>query len=174
MKIAIIGYSASGKSTLAQAMGRRYALPVLHLDRVQFLPGWQVRDKAEQQALTADFLDSHPDGWVIDGNYSGNCYERRMQEADRIIFMNFNRWACLARAIRRAARYRRQTRPDMGEGCTEKLDAEFIWWILYRGRRPQTRARYRRVCRTWPEKVTVLHNQRELDAFMRGLEPIHG
>lgn len=174
MKIAIIGYSASGKSTLAQTMGRLYGLPVLHLDRVQFLPGWQIRNKAEQQALTADFLDAHPGGWVIDGNYSGNCYERRLQEADRIIFMNFNRWTCLARAIRRAFRYRRQTRPDMGEGCTEKLDAEFVWWILYKGRRPKTRARYRWVARTWPEKVTALHNQRELDAFVRSLEPMRG
>lgn len=28
--------------------------------------------------------------WVIDGNYRKLEYERRLQEADRIIFMDFN------------------------------------------------------------------------------------
>lgn len=39
--------------------------------------------------------------WVIDGNYRKLEYERRLQEADRIIFMDFNRFSCLFRAYRR-------------------------------------------------------------------------
>lgn len=166
MKIAIIGYSASGKSTLAQALGRRYGLPVLHLDRVQFLPGWTERPKEEKLALVTEFLDAHPGGWVIDGNYSSLCHDRRMREADRIIFMDFGRWACLIRAARRARQYRGRTRPDMGDGCIEKLDAEFIRWILYKGRRPAIRARYRRLLAAYPDKTVTLRNQRELDDFM--------
>ena len=58
MKIAILGYSGSGKSTLARALGELYGVPVLHLDTVQFLPDWQVREQDEQLAIVQDFMDS--------------------------------------------------------------------------------------------------------------------
>ena len=40
MRIAVIGYSGAGKSTLARALGARYGVPVLHMDRVHWAPGW--------------------------------------------------------------------------------------------------------------------------------------
>ena len=46
MKIAVIGYAASGKSTLAARLGEMTGCPVLFLDKVQFVPGWQERDRA--------------------------------------------------------------------------------------------------------------------------------
>ena len=46
MKIAVLGYSGSGKSTLARKLGELYGVPVLHLDAVQFLPGWRERPHA--------------------------------------------------------------------------------------------------------------------------------
>ena len=39
-KIAVIGYSGAGKSTLASALGRKWGVDVLHIDCIQFLPGW--------------------------------------------------------------------------------------------------------------------------------------
>ncbi len=41
MKIAVLGYSGSGKSTLARRLGEYFQVPVLHLDVVNFLPGWE-------------------------------------------------------------------------------------------------------------------------------------
>ena len=43
MKIAVTGYSGAGKSTLARTLGERLGCPVLHLDTVQFTPGWVER-----------------------------------------------------------------------------------------------------------------------------------
>ena len=43
MKIMITGYSGSGKSTLCRKLAEHYQLPFLHLDSIQFLPGWEVR-----------------------------------------------------------------------------------------------------------------------------------
>lgn len=88
MKIAIIGYSGSGKSTLARHLGRQYGLDVLYLDKVYWLPGWRERPKAETQGMVEAFLDTHS-AWVIDGNYTSFSFERRMAEADRILFFEF-------------------------------------------------------------------------------------
>lgn len=51
MKIMVTGYSGSGKSTICRKLQDRYQLPALHLDAVQFLPGWKVRAKAGQQRI---------------------------------------------------------------------------------------------------------------------------
>lgn len=165
MKIAMIGYSGSGKSTLARFLGKCYQVPVLHLDCIHWLPGWKERDGKEEQVLVEQFMDAN-DSWVIDGNYTKLSYQRRMNEADRIIFLNFNRFTCLYRAWKRLMRYRGEARESMTEGCTEKLDLEFIWWILYKGRTRKYRKRYQAVRKQYPEKVTVIRSQRQLDAFV--------
>lgn len=165
MKIAIIGYSGSGKSTLAKLLGEKYGVKILYLDRVQWLPGWQERDSEEKKAIAAGFLDSNT-SWVIDGNYSKLSYERRMREADRIIFLNFNRFSCLFRAFKRFIKYRGVTRESMGQGCPEKMDFEFVMWILRDGRNAKIKARYDSVLKEYGDKTVVIKNQRQLNAFM--------
>ena len=162
MKIAIIGYSGSGKSTLARELGKIYRAEILHFDTVQFLPAWEVRSDEEKQRITKEFLDTHDSG-VIDGNYSGLFYERRMSEADIIILLLFNRFSCLYRVIRRYKQYKNTTRPDMGEGCNEKLDWEFIKWVLFDGRTKRAKNRYNSVISRYSEKVIVVKNQKQLD-----------
>ena len=167
MKTAIIGYSGSGKSTLAQYIGERSGAEVLHLDCVHWLPGWVERSREEKADIVGAFLDSHT-SWVIDGNYTGTLFGRRMEEADRILFLNFNRVTCLIRALKRYFRYRGQCRISMGAGCPEKIDLEFIWWILYAGRTKKQTDKYRRVLRTYGDKATVIRNQRQLTNYMQG------
>ena len=164
MKIAILGYSGSGKSTLARKLGEYYNCDVLHFDAVQFLPNWGIRKQEEKEHITKEFLDTH-ESWVIDGNYSKLFLEQRLDEADLIILMLFNRFNCLCRVTKRYLKYRNQTRPDMGDGCNEKLDWEFVRWILRDGRKKQTRERYRRITEQYKEKTVVLKNQRQLDEW---------
>ena len=47
MKIAVIGYTGSGKSVLAAKLGKILGCPVLHLDKLQFEAGWKERKEAE-------------------------------------------------------------------------------------------------------------------------------
>ena len=169
MKIAIMGYSGSGKSTLAKELAQIYNADVLHFDTVQFLPNWEIRDPEEKKRITEDFMNTH-DSWVIDGNYSKLCYERRVAEADRIILLLFNRWSCLYRAYRRYLKYKNTTRPDMAEGCNEKFDLEFIKWILWKGRSARAKKRYRDVILQYGSKVTVIKNQKELDRYLECLK----
>ena len=162
MKIAIIGYSGSGKSTLARKLADEYQLPVLHFDRVQFRPNWEIRPQASKEIMTKTFLDLHRD-WVIEGNYSKLSFERRMAEADVIIMLLFNKLSCLCRVTRRYLKYKNTTRADMADGCKEKLDWEFITWVLWKGRTKESRKRYESICARYPEKTIVVKNQRQLD-----------
>ena len=82
MKIAVIGYTGSGKSVLAAKLGKIIGCPVLHLDKLQFEAGWKERGEAEGKMLCEQFLEENKDrGWVIDGNYEKFCLKNgRSQE----------------------------------------------------------------------------------------------
>ena len=171
MKIAILGYSGSGKSTLARNLSEKYNIPVLHFDTVQFLPNWEIRVQEEKERMTKDFLDAN-DAWVIDGNYSKLSYQRRMEEADVIILLLFNKISCLYRVTRRYLKYKDSTRPDMAVGCKEKLDWEFIKWILRDGRTEESRQRYQGVLSRYPEKTILIKNQRQLDDVQKRIDQV--
>lgn len=166
MKVAIIGYSGCGKSTLASTIARENNVPLLHLDKVHWIPGWIERPEEQEKKIIKEFMDKN-DSWVIDGNYQSLEYSRRMEEADRIIFLAFPRLICLARAWRRARKYRGKTRSSMAEGCPEKLDAEFVLWILHEGRTRKIQENYKRIMLKYGDKAVKIHNQKELDEERR-------
>lgn len=107
--------------------------------------------------------------WVIDGTYSKFEYQRRMEEADQIIFLNFSRFTCFFRALRRYFTFRGKNRPDMADGCNEKMDLEFVWWLLWEGRTHKKREKFRHILDTYPEKTVVLKSQRDIDRYLEGV-----
>ena len=98
---------------------------------------------------------------MIDGNYKALSYERRCEEADVIIQMLFGRLDCLSRCLRRY-------RTDMTEGCDEKINWDFIRWILWDGRKREKRDLFRLTRECYPNKTIVIRNQRDLDSYLRG------
>ena len=168
MKLAVMGYSGAGKSTLARELGRRYGCPVLHLDQVNFLPGWAERDRDEARALVEDFLDRH-DSWVIDGSYPSLCQQRRLEEADWVLFLDYDRWTCLFHVLKRQVRYRGAVRPDMAEGCPERMDGEFLRWLLWEGRTARRRRQHRDALAPYGEKTVIVKNRRQLDRCLEEL-----
>ncbi len=171
-KIAIIGYSGSGKSTLAVFLGEKYGLPVLHVDTIHFLPGWVEREPEDERGLMRDFLDENSEnGWVIDGNYLKLEYERRMNEADLIVFLSFNRFSCFLRAYKRSRKYKNKVRDSIAPGCEERFDRAFCRWILKEGRTKPRRQRYYEVVEKHRDKCMVIRNQIQLDRFKKACKP---
>ena len=164
MKIAIIGYSGAGKSTLAKRLAAQIGCRPFYLDTVQFAANWELRDRDEALLLVSAEMDKP--GWVIDGNYSGFLQERRFAEADEIVQLLYPRLVCLARVIHRHITYRGKSRESMATGCIEKLDWEFVRWILRDGRTRARVQRYRDVARRYPDKTTVIRNDRALRAYL--------
>ncbi|MBE1555125.1 adenylate kinase [Sporosarcina limicola] len=125
-RVLIIGCSGAGKSTLSRKLASRWRLPLHHLDALFWNEGWVPTPKLDFREKMKDVL-ARPE-WIIDGNFDSTL-EMRAQRADMIIFLDFPNWLCLSRICKRVWMYRGQTRPDMAEGCPEKIDREFARWI---------------------------------------------
>eukprot|EP01064_Diplonema_japonicum_P034879 TRINITY_DN7369_c0_g1_i1.p1 TRINITY_DN7369_c0_g1~~TRINITY_DN7369_c0_g1_i1.p1 ORF type:complete len:197 (+),score=16.16 TRINITY_DN7369_c0_g1_i1:38-628(+) len=134
MKIQILGHSGCGKSTLGRQLASHYNIPCLHLDSVYFMEDWEGRGTDEACQIIADFLEKQSGEWVIEGNYHKFLLNERLEQADMIVYLNYNRFLCFYRAFMRSVQYRGVTRPDMSAGCIEKFDWEFAKWLLYNGR----------------------------------------
>ena len=169
MRIAVIGYSGSGKSTLAARLGDIYSIPILHLDQVQFSPGWVERGREEALSMVEEFmLNNH--SWVIDGDYSKFLQDERLAQADRIIFLNLPRRVCFFKAFGRYLEHRGRTRADMADGCPEKFDLEFAKWLLLDGRSGKIRAHYRKILAAYPQKTLVFKSMAQTDAWLASQE----
>ncbi len=59
-----------------------------------FLPNWKVRAVNEKEKIVWDFFDEN-ENWCIDGNYSKIFFDERMEKADFIVVMLFNRFNSL-------------------------------------------------------------------------------
>ncbi|QQE80495.1 DNA topology modulation protein [Alicyclobacillus sp. SO9] len=170
-RIAIIGSPGAGKSTFARLLGDLTGIEVFHLDGLFWNPGWVETPRAAWIQLQ-EKLVQRP-SWIIDGNY-GSTMDIRIQAADTVIFLDFPRYICLWRAIKRAVQFRGKTRPDMGEGCAEKIDLEFIQYIWGFRRREDDKIN-RRLNDAIEEgkQVIRLRTNAEVDAYLTSLPP-HG
>jgi len=126
-RVLVIGSPGAGKSTLSHALAQRTGLPLFHLDRMFWLPGWVERDRDEGRAELAGVLEQ--DRWIIDGNY-GSTLPMRLQRAETVIWLDYPTSLCLRRVFKRWRRYRGRARPDMTEGCPENLNLEFLLYVL--------------------------------------------
>jgi adenylate kinase family enzyme len=107
------------------------------------------------------------DNWVIDGNYTNLLREQRLREADMIVFMRFSRLTCLRQAIKRYKTYQGKTRESMADNCPEKMDMEFIKWILLDGRTKEKKEEYDETIRKYKQKIVILRNRKETASFLK-------
>jgi len=159
----MIGSGGAGKSTLARELGERTGLPVVHLDRHFWSAGWiePQPDAWERQvhALSAG------ERWISDGNY-GRTMEIRLARADTIVFLDFPRWRCIPRVYRRWWRHRKSNRPDIAEGCPDRVSSEFLVWLwrFPRDTRPGILERIERYRNG--RAIVVLRSPREVRRFL--------
>lgn len=123
-RIMIVGSGGAGKSTFAVKLAAITGLPLIHLDRHHWKPGWEPTPPEEWAEAVKTLAGAAR--WIIDGNYGGTL-EIRARRCDAIVFFDFNRFASLWGAIRRWIL--RRSRPDMMEENPERLDLSFLRWI---------------------------------------------
>ena len=85
-RIAIIGATGSGKTTLARQLSRVLGIYHIELDSIMWLPDWQKEDWDVTRQQVQQKMDTS--GWVCDGNYS-KLRDIIWQQADTIIWLDY-------------------------------------------------------------------------------------
>jgi adenylate kinase family enzyme len=168
MKIAVIGYSGSGKSTLAKELGSFYGVPVLFMDKICNDKKWKALPLKDRIDALDEFLKNN-DSWIIDGNYNRVNYWERMQLADKIIFLDFNRFDCYKSAKARAKTYSSSSRESAPEGAVDRFNLSFKLWILFTGRTRKYKKTYKQTVEDYKDKVVILKNRQDIDKFVKSL-----
>lgn len=164
-RILIIGCGGAGKSTLARQLGEKLDLPVVHLDRIFWLPGWVEMEREAFDDRVRQELEKPK--WIIDGNYN-RTMPQRIAKCDTVIYLDFSRFACLLGVLKRVITNHGKVRPDMGEGCPERFDLDFLKWVWNFNQ--EKREKYYRLLNEAEGKQTiVLKNRRMVRRFLKSL-----
>jgi adenylate kinase family enzyme len=163
-RIMVVGSGGAGKTTFAIKLREITGLPVIHLDRHNWKPGWVPTPQAEWKEIVRNLAAT--DEWIIDGNYGGTL-GIRARRCDMIIFFDFNRLVSLWGAVKRATLQRGRMRPDISEGCPERLNAAFLRWIWSYNKlsRPKVVGAIEEALEG--TAIVTLRNRREVRTFLR-------
>lgn len=159
-RIAILGPSNSGKSTLACAISRVTGLPVVHLDQLYHLPrtDWVPRPSDEFTALHETAIaDAH---WVMEGNYT-RLLSRRLDRATGVILLDVPTSVSLYRYVRRCW-FERERRGGL-EGGLDSVKWDMIRHITTVTR--SNRIRYRQMFEDIRQPKLVLNSTKALARF---------
>ena len=92
----------------------------------------------------------------------------RLAKCDTVIYLDFPRRTCLWGMVRRVTSYHGRTRPDMGSGCPERFDWEFVRWIWNYNKNNRDR-NYRWLNEAHHAEAIVLKNRRAVKKFLAGI-----
>ena len=168
-RIAVIGTTGSGKTTLARELARRLGCPHIELDALHWEPNWAEAPREVFRArVNAALLD---ETWVVDGNYS-KARDLVWSRADTLVWMDYSLpvifWRLWWRTLRRVV-----TREELWGGNHENTrnaffsrDSLFLWVLTSR---PRHRRDYPALLQR-PEyahlKLVHLRSQRETDKWL--------
>jgi len=162
-RIAVIGCSGGGKSTLTRRLAERTGLPVVHLDVVFWRPGWvESDDESFRERLSAALAGGR---WITDGNFM-RMGDLHIAGAELIVWVDQPRGLCIRRALLRAVREHGRKRPDMAEGCEERIDLAFLKyiWTWNRLQRPKVELRLRQFAPRTP--IVKLRSDAEIENWI--------
>jgi GTPase SAR1 family protein len=143
-KIAVVGTSGSGKTTVARELARRLGVQHVELDALYHGPGWTETPPEEFRRRVAAATDA--DGWVVDGNYDSKLGELVLERADTVVWLDLPLRVALTRVTRRTIR-RIRLGEELWSGNRESWrggffgwESMFVWTIRSHLRHRRTRA----------------------------------
>lgn len=172
-RIAIIGPSSSGKTTLGKRLSAMSGIPYVELDALHWEPNWTPAQPDVFRARVTEALD-RPD-WIVDGNYRV-VRDLTWGRADLAIWLDFPLSLVLWRLTRRTMR-RVFRREELWNGNREALhmhllsrDSLYVWVLT-------THRRHRR---QYPAQladipgltVARMRSPKQLEAYLRRLAPL--
>lgn len=99
LRIAVVGTSGVGKSTLAKTLAQQFGIPHTELDAINWQPDWQAlheTDVAKFKRRVAEAASAP--AWVIDGNY-GPVKDIVWDRATHVVWLDYERPVIMRRVI---------------------------------------------------------------------------
>jgi adenylate kinase family enzyme len=133
-RVAVIGGSCSGKTTLARKLSVLLGVPHVELDALHHDAGWTEAPAELFQARVRAALEAAPEGWIADGNYHGKLGNRVVDAADTVVWLDIPHRTVIRRVLwRTSSRLIRGT--ELWNGNRERLRDTFgrnsiVWWVL--------------------------------------------
>lgn len=167
-RVAIVGTSCSGKSTLARQLAPRLGAAHIELDALYWGPNWSAASDTVFRARVEAALSAPR--WVCDGNYRA-VQDLVLEKATMVVWLDYGLplmlWRALARTLRRVVK-----RESLYGGNRETLARAFLsrdsipLWVLHthRARRRRYTARFGREDSPW--RVVRLRHPGETARFL--------
>lgn len=131
MRLAIIGNSGGGKSTLARRLAEERGLPLHEIDRLLWRPGWTLAPEADYEAAHTRIL-AQP-AWLIEGVGRFESIARRLERATHLVLIDMPLWQHFWLAAERQIAWSKgalHDRPgDLAEAPPTRTLFETIWTI---------------------------------------------
>lgn len=165
-RVMIIGQPGSGKSTLARTISSELDLPVFHIDHIHWKSGWVERSVTEKNQLCAEVHAKEQ--WIFEGGRSPTWPER-LDRAHVLVWLDLPLSLRAWRVFWRTIHNRKQSPPDLPEGCRERFSWEFTKWI-WNSRNTSRDAMHRLYDGVTAEKQAYrLRSRREVSVFVDNL-----
>lgn len=120
-RIAVVGTTGSGKTTMARRIAQRLAIAHVELDALHWGPDWTPAPTEAFRERTAQALSG--DAWVVDGNYS-KVRDIVWSRADTVVWLDYPLPVILGQLAWRTLR-RVITREELWQGNRERFAAQF-------------------------------------------------
>ena len=169
-KIMVIGNNGSGKSFLSKQLAAITGLPLVHLDVEYWLPNLTRPSDDWWRQRNIELIAQEK--WILDGNFpQGGAMELRWAAADLVIFLDVNRFACMAGAIKRNGK----ERPDGPREFHAKFDLGFLGFCVFIWRFKRLRkAGYLASREKYPgTPFFVINGRREMHRLLREWRDMH-
>lgn len=167
-RVLVMGISGAGKSTFARALAAKTGLPLIHLDKEFWQPGWTETPRPAWRSKVAELAQR--ERWIMDGNYAGSL-DLRLPRADTVFQLDYSTLVCLGRVLRRVVGTYGRVRDDLAEGCPERLDVDFLRyvWTFNAKERPKSLAALEQYGRH--VRRVVFPRDRDAKRFLDSLQP---
>lgn len=159
-RIAIIGAPGTGKTTLANNLGKIYNLPVLHLDTIHYMKNWVLRDTKQRDKMIIE--EGKKEKWILDGTFIDTLVQRT-DRADLIIFLDYPRRTQLKGIFKRKITHLGKKRAQI-----PRLDLSFVLYVFtYNKKR---RGYITDILKKYnSNKILVFQKQNDLEKWVRSL-----
>lgn len=163
-KILIIGSCGAGKSTLSKRLHKILGIDIIHLDQHYWKPNWTKTDNEEWQKKVEELVKG--ERWVMDGNYRSTI-DQRLPQADTIIWLDFSRWICCYRILKRRWN---KNRVDELDNCRERISFNLLKWVLWKFPRDNRKDIIKIVESLKNKKsVHILKSNKDIESFFSDL-----